>query len=208
MANIDDIAINNDLNKLISDNNIFYPERQGFIKMSDKVYSKLKEFQRDYNLELNSFIADPLFLNIYDNDFSLDPNSPAINAGRFVGLQQDYYGNTIPLGDIPDIGLIELNNVAVNPTSLMNQQQYDATFDFQIYPNPSLGIFSVAFKNNNTRTSRITIKDLSGKTVFESSYKNEDESVLQIDVSNLYKGIYIVSVCDNTRLLSQPIIIQ
>lgn len=41
----------------------------------------LKEWQEKYGKDLGSIIADPLFKNVKEFDFSLNPDSPAIKAG-------------------------------------------------------------------------------------------------------------------------------
>ena len=54
------------------------------------------------NIEIN-----PLFEDIARNNFHILEGSPAINAGIDVGLTDDYYGNPIPQGNAPDIGVHE-----------------------------------------------------------------------------------------------------
>ncbi len=54
---------------------------------------------------LNSFTTSPGFVNAAGHDFHLLSSSPCINAGRFVGLTQDYAGNNI--NGAPDIGAYE-----------------------------------------------------------------------------------------------------
>jgi hypothetical protein len=97
-------AINNQMDKLVSDNNIFYPEREGFIKMDNRNYNSLHEFQQDKSLDMNSFTEDPQFVDVYNMNFALKMTSPAINAGKTVGLQMDFNGTAVPYGGFPDIG--------------------------------------------------------------------------------------------------------
>jgi len=49
--------------------------------------------------------GDPLFVGAAD--FSLQDNSPAIDAGIDVGLTLDYILNHVPIGAVPDIGAYE-----------------------------------------------------------------------------------------------------
>ena len=58
--------------------------------------------------DANSINADPLLTDPEALDFTLQPASPAINAGTDVGLTLDYLGITIPQGSLPDIGAFEL----------------------------------------------------------------------------------------------------
>lgn len=51
--------------------------------------------------------ADPLFTSIDKNDFSLHPNSPAIDQGISLGFNHDFAGNSRPYGNGWDIGPFE-----------------------------------------------------------------------------------------------------
>ncbi len=48
-----------------------------------------------------------LFVDPNKRDFRPIDASPAIDAGIPVGLERDFTGNTVPLGDAPDIGVYE-----------------------------------------------------------------------------------------------------
>ena len=63
--------------------------------------------------ESSAVVADPLFVDIAHNNFSLQPNSPAIDAGVLIpGFNDDYSGNA------PDIGAFESPYTAVPPSSV------------------------------------------------------------------------------------------
>jgi len=61
--------------------------------------------------------ADPLFVSTSAPDFHLQPTSPCIDAGTYMGLTQDYAGNPVPLGSAPDIGAYEHQSPSPNPPS-------------------------------------------------------------------------------------------
>lgn len=205
LVNSSDKAIfNNQLNQLISDHNIFYPEQTGFIQIGSKIYSSLREYQHDLGLDLNSITDDPAFVDAYNQNFSVASGSPAINAGKLLGLEHDFYGTRVPSGGLPDIGLAELSSI----TASINHLNDPVSDDFQVYPNPCQGVFNVYVRTNNAKDSRITIRDLSGKMVYENLYSNDLDFRQEIDISSLHKGIYIVAVEDDGRSLSQPVIIR
>jgi uncharacterized protein YjdB len=209
LVNSSDKAIyNQQLNQLISDNNIYYPEQEGFIQIGGKVYNSLNTYQRDLGLDLNSITDDPQFVDAFNQDYSVAPNSPAINAGKLLGLGQDFYGTQVPSGGLPDIGLVEFKNPSGSVTTSVSHLNDAGRDDFQVYPNPSQGIFNVYVKNNNSKGFRITIKDLSGKMVYENIFSSELDFLQEINISTMQKGIYIVAVEDNTRSMSQPIILK
>jgi len=175
-------AINDQMDKLVSDHNIFYPEREGFIKMNNKSYNSLIEFQQDKALDLNSFMEDPQFVDVYNMNFALKMTSPAINTGITVGLQEDFYGSTVPNGYLPDIGLIEWNYSAGSPTAMPDISDSPIPENFQVYPNPSNGVFNVYVKNETSAASSIIVKDLLGKSVFMNKYGSSLELLQQIDI--------------------------
>ena len=91
------------------DNNLYYVITvasvydSGF-SMDD--YVNLSAWNTYSDMDDNSASSDPLFKNGF-TDLSLQPGSPAINAGVDVGLTIDYLGNSIV--GLPDIGAYEFN---------------------------------------------------------------------------------------------------
>jgi hypothetical protein len=209
LVNNTDIAINNSqLNLLISDNNIFYPEQEGFIQIANQGYNTLAEYQKNLDLDLNSFSADPEFVDIYHNNFSLDLISPAINKGKIIGLQQDFYGTQVPFGGFPDIGSVEILDNSLQTALASDFRENQANEDLQIFPNPNKGIFSVYIKNDQLSSCLMTISDLSGNIVYRSNFDRNQNFIQHVNISHLYKGVYVVSIESKTSLLSQPIIIN
>ncbi len=76
---------------------------------------------------------------------------------------------------------------------------------FQIYPNPSTGIFTIQTENPIT-SAKITVADLNGRIVHETKSENLDNKTL--DLSNLQNGIYILNVSNGATKYSQKIIKQ
>ena len=74
----------------------------------------------------NSLDNDPLFANSDSNDFSLQSESPAIDAGVDVNLSTDYAGN--PIYGPPDIGAYEYQ-----PPYTIGTDKVDITSPIRIY---------------------------------------------------------------------------
>ncbi|WP_310555156.1 endonuclease [Flavobacterium sp.] len=74
--------------------------------------------------------------------------------------------------------------------------------DFNIYPNPSNGNFTIDFKSINA-THSIEIYSLIGQKVFEN--ENTDSTV---SVSNLQKGIYLIKVTKGAETIMKKIVIN
>lgn len=206
MNDINDIAIDHKVSKLLSDHNIFYPERYGFIKNAETVYSTLAELQQFANLDRHSLTSDPRFMNVADDDFSVEPGSPAIDAGEVVGLLEDFFGNAVPQGGIPDIGLLEAG-ISNHTTS---QDDYEDTQEklIKVYPNPSNGRFNLQLKHTGTLDAAVSVKDLSGKTVYNRKYSSELNLETEIDLTNLPNGIYVVVVETENKTFKEPVVIS
>ncbi len=76
---------------------------------------------------------------------------------------------------------------------------------FQVYPNPSTGIFTIQTENLITN-AKIAVADLNGRIVHETKIENLDSKAL--DLNNLQSGIYILNVSNGENKYSQKIIKQ
>jgi hypothetical protein len=76
---------------------------------------------------------------------------------------------------------------------------------FNCYPNPASGIINVEFNSIPKTTRNIIIADVLGKTVMNI---NSSLKKIQIDVSHLVTGSYLISIDDGGKTVSQKIIIN
>lgn len=105
---------------LISDYNTFNTQASGFINGN----STLAGWQNASGQDSHSFVANPLFTNPSAHNFSLQPNSPCINAGTLCGYSQDFFGNTVPQGNSSDIGYFELSTTNPNQSPIILNQSF------------------------------------------------------------------------------------
>lgn len=69
---------------------------------------------------------------------------------------------------------------------------------FTVYPNPATSV--VFLEGEVLRNGSVAVMDITGKVVYEERFDNA--SVRNIDVSQWYKGLYIVKLYDETNVLA------
>ena len=80
--------------------------------------------------------------------------------------------------------------------------------DFNLYPNPNNGRFTVDFSSLvEAESFMLTVVDLIGNTVFREEIIS-DESTKQFDLSHLNSGIYILMIVSGKILLTQKLILN
>ena len=139
----------------------------------------------DYRFEDNS--KDYIVKNWVDVDvFALGE----IDSASFYLTSSDNgaYGMNTP-------GYFAMDNISLSSTFIAPL----ATNKIQIYPNPASDIVTITSEN----TKEIVISDLTGKIV----YQQKDCTPLEnINISNLYKGVYIVLVKTDKQVYTQKLI--
>jgi hypothetical protein len=75
----------------------------------------------------------------------------------------------------------------------------------KIYPQPARELLHVELSGLNSTDNNLVIIDLSGKIVLEQKMVNE---IMQIDISNLKGGIYLIEVMGNNFILKDKLIIK
>ncbi len=122
------------------------------------------------NHNLNN--VNPLFVNIGQADFHLQSTSPCIDAGTDVGLPYN--------GTAPDLGCYEYGTAGLNNWTKSG---------VKIYPNPAQNY--VHIQQTEAKPISISIIDMQGKIILQ---KNIQKSLERINVSNLPKGTYLISI--------------
>jgi alpha-tubulin suppressor-like RCC1 family protein len=118
------------------------------------------------------------------------------------------------LGD----GTVTQHNVASQSTVMCNvlQQPLSVSIfknnlqiaDFYVSPNPTNGNLFLNFKNNNLRDLNIKIYNSIGQQFNFKSLVLEGDNVLNLDISNLSNGLYILNITANGSNISHKIIKQ
>lgn len=114
-----------------------------------------------------------------------------LNTGQTFGNW--YWTSRIPM--------IRMNFGSNSPPSSVLE---DKEIEFLVYPNPSKGIFTIDFSNNNKHI--ITIENLLGQEVYSNIYFGT--STTEINLSGYRKGVYLINISDQKNTYSQKILID
>ncbi|MBN1414617.1 MAG: right-handed parallel beta-helix repeat-containing protein [Bacteroidales bacterium] len=186
LNDLDKKALINGESTPFSDNNLYYPEQTGFIEINGKTYNDLDDVITTLQQDEHSIIGDPLFVNALSGVFKVAPNSPAINAGRDVGLTSDFLECNVPMEALPDIGAYETKKDVQQLQDNENKQ-----LEGIIYPNPSNGKFRLKISETLSEAF-VEIRNLSGNIILSlPAYSNASEP---IDISGFPSGLYLVSI--------------
>lgn len=81
-----------------------------------------------------------------------------------------------------------------------------AEADFSVYPNPVADQLNIRLQNTSRSNVEVVIYDLSGRNVFSQSIPVQSNTVL--NVSELYSGIYMVTLMDGADVLASRRLIK
>jgi hypothetical protein len=204
LSDVGDKALEVNSGSMQADHNIFYPEREGFYSLANYTYNSLEDVRQFEQMETNSFVSDPNFIDPEEDNFYPEVFSPAIDAGMYVGLQYDINGVPIPYGHAPDIGIIEY----AGPDNLENFSKDALIPDFWAYPNPAVDQVSIMARTEVSGEKTIQVCDLFGRLIEERTgiLGSGDERICTLDIGSYEPGLYLVNILDGRIIGSVKII--
>lgn len=133
---------------------------------------------------------------------------PAVELKRLHTGRTGLMGITLgPDGHIWFVDQDENELVRVDPTNTVAINDLDLSKSLTVYPNPSNGNFQILFDNNLTHSDLlVNVINTLGEIVY-STYKNEG-TVLQIDISSVSSGTYILNLISDKEIISKNILIM
>jgi len=204
----DQKAIKHLSDQFISNHNIFYPEQDGFIEIAGKTYSSLSQLQQDINVDMNSLTSDPEFTDLYHNKFTVEGNSPAINAGKELNLTQDFQGVQVPVAGVTDIGIFEF-------TGPQNEKAL-GKWVMSLYPNPTTGQVNILAENGQESMEDsaiewmdLNVTDIAGKSLYTTRIARNG-SIFQdaIDLSGISNGLYLIVAKMADKVIQEKLILN
>ncbi len=158
-----------------------------------------------WNLQWNSY--EGVMVSTY-NVYRGTDTSSLILIGTSSGSNTSYSDLTAPAGDVYyQVELISSNtcfpgksynssrsNKASNTYLGMNNH-YSGSLTFKVYPNPASDILSIDL-GNQVQNAVITIFDVQGRNV---QCVNQGQRLMNLDISELPKGVYFVEIKNETE---------
>jgi Secretion system C-terminal sorting domain len=127
----------------------------------------------------------------YFNYRICDANYPTIckdGAGSIL-----VYSNARPAKEI-------INNPTETNESVFDLEQ------LQLYPNPSNGIFNLAFQEIVKTELNLSVVNLLGQSLYESNIVNKKD--FELDLSNFTSGTYLLKISHEQKIITKKLIIK
>lgn len=80
--------------------------------------------------------------------------------------------------------------------------------NFNLYPNPNKGIFTVQFDSLSMNEIGISVSDMRGRNIFEKTYINTGLFSQNIALESVQKGIYLVTIKDGNMKVVKKIVVE
>ncbi len=111
------------------------------------------------------------------------------------------FGDWYWLSDIP---MIRMSFEQPTPSSVENV----ISREFNVYPNPNNGIFTVELNNIKADDYKILVTNVLGQEVYVSTEKTSILISDKIDLSDLSKGVYMLEVSNSESTITEKIIVE
>ncbi|NJM79545.1 MAG: T9SS type A sorting domain-containing protein, partial [Flavobacterium sp.] len=133
---------------------------------------------------------------------------PAQSLSAFNGLNSTGTW-TLSITDGFDLDGGSLNSWSLNICTVQALSSNNFEFqDFALFPNPNKGSFTVKFLSETSSNIDINIHDISGRQVYKKSFVNNGTFNQNIELNNVQKGIYLVSIQEDDKKTVKRIIVE
>ena len=110
------------------------------------------------------------------------------------------FGDWYWLSDIPMI------RMSFDPAALSIDHVMSG--EFNVYPNPTTGIFTVELNNIKADDYKISVTNVLGQEVYTSSKEISTLISEKINLSDFEKGVYILEVSNSNSIITEKIIVE
>ena len=105
--------------------------------------------------------------------------------------------------------------IVTHPNNILGKRDFENDIfvnkqtELSLYPNPTRDMLNMAFETEEEISTNWKIFDLKGQVVMQQAIvATEGKNVLNLNVSNLSKGLYIVQIPLSNQILSEKLIIH
>lgn len=100
-------------------------------------------------------------------------------------------------------------DLCVNGNILSASDYVNELSNFNVYPNPSSGVFKIGFESENNENVSLKVYDLAGRLVKNQSFQKQfGRFTKTVDFSDLSRGFYILKVENSQKISSRKLIIE
>lgn len=139
---------------------------------------------------------------------ALKPNNQlsAFNGQSSLGIWRLAVADTT----VPSNGTLtsfSFNICSQTITTILKNDTYNLK-GFSLFPNPNNGNFTVKFNSTTNNSINIYVNDMRGRQVFYEKFQNGGVFNENLNLNNIQKGIYLVTVQDGNNKEVKKIIIE
>jgi len=140
-------------------------------------------------------------------------NSFEVQVDASSGAFQDNVTCFIDLAHAPGWGWVDVNpvirlNMGNLPISTSLSNKTDSNTTISIQPNPSNGEFSLKLKTNGSSAFEFKVRNTLGQLVHSELININGVQTKQFNFSNLEKGIYYLSLQNETENIVETVVIH
>ena len=91
--------------------------------------------------------------------------------------------------------------LTIDPQYGVGVEEVEKDIRFNVFPNPSRGIFNINLSSNDENTVNLAVKNVVGQTVLTETVNVAGTTRHQISLANYSKGIYFLTIGNETTKL-------
>ena len=96
----------------------------------------------------------------------------------------------------------------INVNAFVGMEDGDFAVAFDLYPNPSNGLFHLYLELFKRSDLEIAVMDMQGRSVYNEQVRRAQTYQGDIDLSALSKGVYVLSLKAGDRKIFHKVVIQ